>query len=82
VTQDVDQVPSVADRVAVLHEGRIALEGGLREVFCGGRDLLQMGLGLPQIAQLAARFNSAWDTNYAWLTLDEAAQDLMEKLRD
>ncbi len=80
VTQDVDQLPSLADRVAVLYDGRIALRGGLREVFGRGEELQRMGLGLPQMTQLATRFNRAWNTDYAWLTLDEAARELRERL--
>ncbi len=80
VTQDLDRVPLLADRLAVLHEGRIALEGEVREVFSRVEDLRRIGLGLPQMAQLAARFNSEWASDYAWLRVEEAAADLRQVL--
>jgi energy-coupling factor transport system ATP-binding protein len=85
VTQDVDRLPLLADRVAVLHEGRIALQGGLREVL-GQVDRLRqadasaLGIGLPQMAELAARFNAEADRDYGWLTVGEAARDLRRLL--
>ncbi len=80
VTQDVDRVPSLADRVAVLHDGRIALDGGLREILGREKELLRMGIRIPQVTELASRFNSLWSTAYAWLMVEEAADDLKEKL--
>ncbi len=76
VTQDVDRLPLLADRVAVLDDGRIALQGGLRKIFAQADRLRGMGVGLPQMAELAARFNAAGDDDRAWLTVEEAVQDL------
>jgi energy-coupling factor transporter ATP-binding protein EcfA2 len=81
VTQDVERLPSLADRVAVLYQGRIALEGGAREVFARRDDLRRMGLARPQMRELASRLNTAWGTDYAWLTVAQAAHDLKERLR-
>jgi energy-coupling factor transporter ATP-binding protein EcfA2 len=80
VTQDLDRVPVLADRVAVLHEGRIALEGGVRDVFSRGQELHRIGLGLPQVMELAMRFSSRRGTDCAWLTVQEAARELKETL--
>jgi energy-coupling factor transporter ATP-binding protein EcfA2 len=81
VTQDVDQLPLLADRVAVLYQGGIALEGGVREVLAQSDELGRMGLARPQMLELAARFNAVWGSEYAWLTVGEAAHDLRERLR-
>jgi energy-coupling factor transporter ATP-binding protein EcfA2 len=58
-TQDLDRLPQLADRVAVLHEGRIALEGGVREVFRRAEELRRLGLGLPQMTELGMRFGKS-----------------------
>jgi energy-coupling factor transporter ATP-binding protein EcfA2 len=82
VTQDVDRLPLLADRVGVLYQGSIALEGGCGEVFSQRDALRRMGLAPPQMQELARRFNTAWASDYAWLTVAEAARDLKERLRD
>jgi energy-coupling factor transporter ATP-binding protein EcfA2 len=81
VTQDLDHLPLLADRVAVLYGGRIALQGGVREVLSHTGELQRMGLAPPQMLELASRFNAAWASDHAWLTVDEAAADLKERLR-
>jgi len=80
VTQDVDWVPQLADRVAVLWNGRIALIGGLPEVFDQGALLRRMGLRVPQVRELAARFDRAGQGGHAWLGMDEAAGVLRGRL--
>ncbi|MGD9028512.1 MAG: ATP-binding cassette domain-containing protein [Anaerolineae bacterium] len=80
VTQDVDRLPLLADRVAVLYEGRIALEGGLRDVFRHTDQMTAMGVGLPQMVELAVGFNTSANCDYAWLTTEEAARDLGKRL--
>jgi ABC-type glutathione transport system ATPase component len=73
-------VPSLADRVAVLYQGRVALEGETRDIFARRDALRRMGLAPPQMRELASRFNTAWASDYEWLTVAEAACDLKERL--
>jgi energy-coupling factor transporter ATP-binding protein EcfA2 len=75
VTQDVDQVVLIADRVAVLGQGRILLEGEAREILGQISELRALGLAPPQMRELAARFDPQGQS-YAWLTVEEAAADL------
>ena len=82
VTQDVDRVPLLADRAAVLVDGRIALEGTPREVFTHGRELANWGLRVPEMRRLAARFSQTWLADLTWLTVDEAQRALTEQLED
>lgn len=81
VTQDMDRVPLIADRVAVLSQGQILLDGTPREVFTRSDDLEALGLRVPQMAELASRFNQRWGTSHNWLTVDEAAASLGEANR-
>lgn len=43
-----------ADRVVVLHQGRVALDGTPREVFRDARRLRRLRLDLPEVAELSA----------------------------
>lgn len=61
-----------ADRVVVMAEGRIALEGTPREIFGQVDRLRALQLGLPQVTQLAQALHSRWpDFPADALTVDE-----------
>ncbi len=52
-TQDLELVARYADRVWVLHAGRIGLEGPPQQVFRQTAQLQEWGIGVPQLAELA-----------------------------
>ena len=47
-----------AERIVVLHQGRVVLDGAPLEVFARTQDLAGMGLALPPAADLAARLRT------------------------
>lgn len=69
-------VLALADRMAVLAGGRVALEGTPREVFGRVEELAEVGAAIPQLAQLAEALNSGLGTRFSFLTLDEAEEAL------
>jgi energy-coupling factor transporter ATPase len=52
ITHFMSEVP-LADRVIVLNEGQIALEGTPREIFGQGKRLRELELDVPQVTQVA-----------------------------
>jgi len=54
ITHHMDEAVN-ADRVVVMENGRIALEGAPREVFAQVERLRELQMDVPQVAQLAAR---------------------------
>ncbi len=81
VSHNMADVAEMSDRVIVMSEGRIALDGTPREVFSHAKELSDMGLSVPpareiveQIKTKAAGFES--DA----LTIDEAAEDIRNYL--
>jgi len=61
-----------ADRVIVMQEGRIALEGSPREVFSQVEELKAAGLDVPQVTELAKRLcRLGIDVPMDVLTVDE-----------
>ena len=48
-----------ADRVFVMDKGRVAMQGTPREIFSRAADLKALGLGVPQITQLADELRAA-----------------------
>jgi cobalt transport protein ATP-binding subunit len=69
---DPEAVAAFADRLVVLHEGRIALEGTPREIFGQAERLVDFGVAIPQIAHVADTLNRKLDTEYDFLTVKEA----------
>jgi len=58
VEHKLERVAQLADRMIVLDQGRIVLEGKPKEVLQSVEELMQLGLKVPQATQLAHRFNS------------------------
>ncbi len=72
VEQDAEVLVQLADRVAVLDEGRIVLEGRPREVFSPPARLRALGLDVPQLSQAAEIFQARTGDAYDFLTVEEA----------
>ena len=54
VSHSMNDVARLCSRVLVMNHGRLALSGSAGEVFSHGKELKEMGLGLPAGARLAA----------------------------
>ncbi|MFQ9985752.1 MAG: energy-coupling factor transporter ATPase [Lachnospiraceae bacterium] len=58
ITHDMEEA-LCADRVMVMNDGRLVMNGTPREVFAHVRELQQIGLGVPQMEWLAYELRSA-----------------------
>jgi energy-coupling factor transport system ATP-binding protein len=67
-TQDAEAAAALADRVIVLAGGHVALEGDPRHVFAQGERLRELGVNVPQPAELSLRLG----VDLPWLTVEEA----------
>jgi energy-coupling factor transporter ATP-binding protein EcfA2 len=77
---DPEAVAVFADRLVVLHEGRIALDGTPRTLFCQLERLAALGVAVPQMACVAAKLNQRLGTAFDFLTVAEAQSALMVHL--
>jgi energy-coupling factor transport system ATP-binding protein len=75
-TQELEWVSRFADRVLVLHEGRIALEGPPAAVFRHAGELREWGIGVPQMAELADRLSRRTGRPYRFFTVAGAYRRL------
>ena len=75
VSHSMDDLASLADRIVVLNEGRVALEGVPRTVFARAEELERIGLGLPAAERMARRLRAAGVPvdEGVFLTVDELA---------
>ena len=72
VEQDAETLFQLADRVAVVDEGRIVLEGTPREVFAPPSRLRALGLDIPQLSQAAEIFEARTGRAFGFFTVEEA----------
>jgi energy-coupling factor transporter ATP-binding protein EcfA2 len=73
---DPEAVAAFADRVVVLHQGQVALEGPPRVFFRQVDQLAPLGVAVPQMARVAAALNEHLGTAFDFLTVDEAREAL------
>ncbi len=76
VSQDAERVAEFADRVAILDEGRIVVEGAPEAVFSQRALLEAAGLAAPQVSQVAEELNRRHGAAHHWTRLDEAETGL------
>jgi energy-coupling factor transport system ATP-binding protein len=82
VEQEAEKIAAFSDRVAVLHEGRIAMVDVPQAIF-GQVDLMhEIGLGVPQVSELAACFNARCGTRYTFTMFEDAYTVLTSKNTD
>jgi energy-coupling factor transporter ATP-binding protein EcfA2 len=73
---DPEAVAAFADRLVVLHRGRIALEGPPRSLFQQVDRLAALGVAAPLMARVAAMLNQRLGTSFDFLTLEQARETL------
>lgn len=82
VSHSMEDVARVADRVFVMHEGRLELQGDTREVFSHAAYLRDIGLGVPEVARVVERLREQGvDLPEGLLTAQEVAAALLPLLK-
>ncbi len=81
VSHSMDDVAQMADKVLVMHRGRVLMLGAPAELFARREELEAIGLGIPAAAQLAAALRQrGWAIPADVVTLDQAAQAIAAAL--
>jgi energy-coupling factor transport system ATP-binding protein len=82
VSHDMAEVATLADRLFVLHEGRLVMQGEPRTVFAQGETLRAWGLAAPPLSELLLLLRKGGMTIPDEIsTLDEAFNALQEMLK-
>jgi len=81
VSHSMDDVARFADRVVAIEEGELKYDGDPKEVFAHAEDLKSMGLGIPQVTELAEQLKAkGFPIGETVLDLDEMEAILVEQL--
>ena len=79
VSHNMNDIARICDRVLVMDQGKLAMNGTPREVFAREEELKKMGLALPEAAEIASRLRTAgMNIDEICLTIDEAAEAIAE----
>ncbi len=81
VSHNMDDVALIADRVLVLNEGNIVMNGTVEEVYSRGSELLALGLDVPEITRVFLKLReNGFDVPTDVYTVNEGAKKLTEFL--
>lgn len=82
VSHSMEEMARTADRLVVIHEGKIPFQGTPREVFAHGDALETMGLGVPQMTRVFHRLRTLGaDIDPAVYTVEQAQNAVLDALR-
>lgn len=82
VSHSMEEMARTADRLVVVHDGRLPFSGTPREVFAHGAELETMGLGVPQITRVFQRLaNLGLDIDPTIYTVAQAKEAVLSRLR-
>lgn len=82
VSHSMEEMARTADRLVVIHEGRIPFQGAPREVFAHGDALEGMGLGVPQMTRVFSRLRAlGTDIDPAVYTVEQAKTAVLAALK-
>jgi energy-coupling factor transport system ATP-binding protein len=78
-TQEVERVSRYADRCLVLHNGSIVLDGTPAQVFSNVERLQEMGIGVPQYAELGHQLSRQTGRQYRFASNADALKQLRRR---
>ena len=82
VSHSMEDVAKMADRVIVMHDGKVDMTGTTREVFARSERLTQIGLNTPSVTKIMHRLRSMGaELPEEILTVEEAENALLKLLK-
>jgi energy-coupling factor transporter ATP-binding protein EcfA2 len=81
VEQEAEKIAEFSDRVVVLDEGAVALDGTPEEVFAQAERMSEIGLAIPQVSEFAGLHNEKWGTDFSFVNLEAAYTALTGQLQ-
>ncbi|NLC03890.1 MAG: energy-coupling factor transporter ATPase [Tissierellia bacterium] len=82
VSHSMEDVAKMVNRILVMHNGTIAMDGPTREIFKRADELENLGLGIPQITKFMRDYKAKGnDVRDDILTVEEAKVEIMNYLR-
>ena len=82
VSHSMEDIARLVNKIIVMHNGKIAMEGSTREIFKQTEELEKIGLGIPEITRFMREYKLKGNNiNDDVLTVEEAKEELINYLR-
>lgn len=78
VSHSMDDIARLTDKVIVMNEGRVIMQGTPKEVFSHHERLKEIGLSIPQVSQLMLKLQGDKDIP---ITIEEAKEAILRQIR-
>jgi energy-coupling factor transport system ATP-binding protein len=83
VSHNMEDVARYANRVLVMHRGKVVMDGPPRQVFACTKELQSIGLGVPLVGILMERLKElGYNLRTDVLTVEEAGKEILNWWRD
>ena len=81
VSHNMNDIAALSDKILVMENGGLAMEGSPAEIFAESGKLKEMGLGVPEITDILVRLKDrGFDIRQDIFSVDEAIKAVVEKL--
>ena len=81
VSHNMNDIAALSDKILVMENGGLAMEGSPAEIFAESGKLKEMGLGVPEITDILVRLKDrGFDIRQDIISVDEAIKAIVEKL--
>lgn len=82
VSHSMEDIARLVNRIIVMNNGKIAMEGGSKEIFKQAEKLEKLGLGIPQVTNFMRKYKDKGNNiRDDVLTVEEAKEELINYLR-
>ncbi|NMA86289.1 MAG: energy-coupling factor transporter ATPase [Tissierellia bacterium] len=82
VSHSMEDIAKLVNRIIVMHNGKIAMDGNTREIFNQAEELEKLGLGIPQVTTFMREYKAKGNNiKEDILTIEEAKIEIINFLR-
>jgi len=82
VSHSMEDVAKLVSKVIVLNKGKIHMEGTPKEIYSQAEELVRIGLGIPQIAEIANELRKkGFNIKSDVITVEEAKAEILKEIR-
>ncbi len=82
VSHSMEDIAKLVNRVVVLYKGKIHMEGTPKAIYSKAEELLKIGLGVPQVAEIVNELRKrGFDIKSDILTVEEAKEEILKEVR-